>query len=209
MGNEPSLYQSKIRNSTEVLGGEVRQVRVVIKGLSNKMRVSTRSLRLKLMLFTMSGAWWFWNTQLQMYNIFSALRADSHSVPQTAALALHFLGKEITFCTFALCAFANRQWRNLCLIWGVLLKGGVWWDDLKPGLKACIPWGQGMHSSSKCSAEVQSTVQLCENLGCEQPGGRKRWNECVWWDVCVLKHVHGVGLLQGSGYFTSVITLST
>lgn len=100
-------------------------------------------------------------------------------------LPLIFQERKITFCTFAFCAFASRQWTNLCLVWGVLLKGGMWWDYLKTGLKACIPWGQGMHSSSKWSAEVQSTVQPCENLGCEQSGGRRRWNECVCGEMFV------------------------
>lgn len=31
MGNQSSLHQSKIRSSIELLGGEVRKVRVVIK----------------------------------------------------------------------------------------------------------------------------------------------------------------------------------
>lgn len=134
---------------------------------------------------------------------------------------LPLIFQESSFCALAFCAFANRQGTNLCLIWERIC---VWseiyyWkvgcggttarNVLRTGLKACVPWCQGRHSSSKCTAEVQSTLQPCEKLGCEQPGGRKCRDECVWWDVCVLKHVGSAGLLQRSGYFTPVITLSS
>lgn len=42
MGSESSLNQSKIRSSVDLLGGEVREERLVIKGLSNKMGVRTQ-----------------------------------------------------------------------------------------------------------------------------------------------------------------------
>lgn len=93
------------------------------------------------------------------------------------------------------------------------MKGGVWGDtsrnELRAGIKARAPWCQGMHSSSKCTAGAQSSAEPCEKLGCEQPGGREGWNECVCWDFRALKRVQSVGLLQLSGYFTSVATLST
>lgn len=66
---ESSLYQRKIGSSVDLLGGEVSEVRLVIKGLSNKMRVRTRHrkpLGFERMLFTVSGVWCSRSTQLQM-----------------------------------------------------------------------------------------------------------------------------------------------
>lgn len=108
MGNQSSLHQSKIRSSGELPGGEVGEVRLVIKGLSNKMRgrtQHTRSLGFKLLSFTVSGVF---GTHSSRRSTSFQLRGQIHNLcPKLQHLPSVL--QESSFCTLNFCAFANRE----------------------------------------------------------------------------------------------------
>lgn len=222
MGSESSLNQSKIRSSVDLLGREVREERLVIKGLSNKMGVRTQctnSLGFKWVLFTMSGVWWFMeHTAPDVQHLLSSegrvtpCATNCSTCPWFSRKALFVLWLSVNFPRDSEQIWVwseNKFVFDLrCIIerWGVVggLPGLHWeqvWKLMFPGVRACTAPPKAQQKFRAPYIPVRSWAVSSQE--------EESWAECVWWDVCVLKHVRSAGLLQHSGYFTPVITLSS